>query len=70
MTKIYCGACDCKYNGDKGRCTAKKISLADSYYNTVYEGYKHFNICKTYEKSDWAKRVDEMMEKVMLSDKC
>ena len=69
MTTIYCGAIDCKHNKtrDDGAClcSADHISLTDSYYNTVYEGYKHFNICEKYEKSKEAIRIEKMFKEIM-----
>ena len=69
MTTIYCAAVDCKYNKTRydgaQLCSADHISLTDSYYHTVNEGYKHFNICKKYEKSKEAKRIEELFKEVM-----
>ena len=65
---IYCAAIDCKYNKMQGNrahvCSAHHISLTDCYYNTVHEGYKHFNICKKYEKSDEANRIEKVLKEL------
>ena len=62
---VYCAADDCIYNGNKHHCTAKSINLSDGYWHTVNEGFKHFNICKTYEKSEEADRLEKAFERYM-----
>lgn len=58
-TKIYCAAIDCKYNNDKNVCTAKSINLSANSVMTVWEGRQEFNTCRTFEKSQFAKDVEE-----------
>ena len=60
-TKIFCAAIDCKYNSDKYICTAKTISLSANSVLTVWDGRQEFNTCKTFEKSQFAKDIDEKL---------
>ena len=65
MTKIYCGAVECVYNSDKNICKAKLIKLNDCYYNTVNEGYKHFNKCKMFMESERAKEIKKISDEAV-----
>lgn len=55
MPRIKCASVECKWNNDSSMCTYKgTLLLADTYMNTVNEGYQHFHRCKMYEKSEHA----------------
>lgn len=72
MMSVYCAAIDCRYNGNKGRCTAKSIRLNDNIVHTLYDGVQRFNKCLMYVESDEYKDIrkkfgpvlNDMMEKV------
>ncbi|MBQ9662697.1 MAG: DUF1540 domain-containing protein [Oscillospiraceae bacterium] len=36
--RVHCGAVECKYNGNKNRCTAKSIDLSWHSVMTVWMG--------------------------------
>lgn len=59
MTRIKCGAVECKFNNNKNECTANSIVLNEGYYHTMNEGVKQIWTCKQYEQSDSAKRLEE-----------
>ena len=59
MPKVICAASDCIYNDEDNTCTANTIHLTDSYYHTVHEGVKHFNICKDYRRDP---RADDLFK--------
>jgi len=65
-TKIYCAVADCAYNNDKNVCTAKSISLSDHDVQTVWDGQRRFQRCKTYTESpeyaEMKRRFLEIME--------
>lgn len=50
MTKIYCADSLCKFNNDKGVCTAKKVALAWHSVMTVWDGRQEFSRCRTRER--------------------
>lgn len=61
---VYCASVDCKYNGDKNRCTAKGISLSSHSVMTVWDGRQEFWKCKNYEMSEEYRNVLEMINKI------
>lgn len=52
MPKIYCADTLCKFNNDKGVCTAKKVALAWHSVMTVWDGRQEFSRCKTRENRE------------------
>lgn len=59
---VYCAAADCKYNSDKNRCTAKQVTLSWHSVMTVWEGRQDFLRCRSYEMSDEAKKIFEIIK--------
>lgn len=68
MVSITCPCTECKYNGRGYKCTAKSINLKYRNMATVNEGRVDMWVCDHYELSDWAKKIDEQIEKVMRGD--
>ncbi len=66
MSKIYCADVGCRFNNNKGVCTAKKVALAWHSVMTVWEGRKEFQKCKTRETSaehrELEKRIDGYLD--------
>ena len=62
MPKVYCAAIDCEFNGDDGKCHAKCICLSANSVMTVWEGRQEFNKCKTWQKSQFAKDIEEKLK--------
>ena len=62
MPKVYCAAMDCEFNSDKGLCTAKSIALSSASVMTVWEGRQDYNKCKTFQKSQEAIRIQEIVD--------
>lgn len=51
MPKIVCARFECKHN--KGNvCKAKKVVLRSWGINTVHQGFKKMEECKTFEPSE------------------
>ena len=65
MNGLRCAAIDCKYNGDGYKCSAKRVTLSDSYILTVHEGHQHFWRCKQYEQSEQAKGIEQQMKAIL-----
>lgn len=51
MAIVYCAAMDCEFNGDDGKCHAKKIALSDASIMTLWEGRQRYQKCKTFQRS-------------------
>ena len=64
MPKVICGNSLCKYNNDKGVCTAKKIGLSHHYVTTVWEGKQEYLSCKAYEKSDMIAEIENRFKEL------
>lgn len=64
MTKVSCATIDCKYNNDCV-CAKKEINLSDHLIHTMYEGVQNFWRCKCYEKSEEAKRIEQMWKELL-----
>ena len=64
MTKVSCAAIECKYNNDCV-CTKKEINLSNHLIHTTYEGVKDFWLCKCFEKSEEAKRIEQMWKELL-----
>ena len=60
MIKVQCASIDCEYN-HMNRCTAKSINLSDKHIHTVHQGVKHIHECRTYEKSQHYKELEEAL---------
>ena len=64
MAKVYCARAECKYN-NKNTCKAKEINLRAWHINTVNEGFKQMEECRTFEMSEEAKKIKELINKQM-----
>ena len=69
MTKVYCGAMDCEFNGDNGVCHAKKIALSDSSVVTAWEGRQRYQKCKSYQKSQETIEMEQFFTKAVMEAK-
>lgn len=67
MVSITCPCVECIYNGKGYHCTAKSINLKWRNMATVNEGRVDMWICDKYEKSDWCKRAEKSVEKMLNS---
>ena len=65
MSRVTCGAIDCKHNGNKCKCLLNKVTLYEAYDYTANEGLQHFWRCKQYEKSDEVKALEEQFHRLM-----
>ena len=69
MTKVLCAAIDCKYNRyydtDGSVCKKEEINLSNHQMHTVHEGIQNLWRCKCYEKSDEAKRIEQMWKELL-----
>ena len=61
MPKVICAAIDCEFNVD-GKCHAKTICLSANSVMTMWEGRQEFNKCKTFQKSQQAKQIEEQIK--------
>lgn len=61
MAKVHCSSFECKHNVDN-RCTAEFIRLSDGHIHTRYHGYKHIHECKSYEKSEYYKELEQEIQ--------
>lgn len=68
MRNLICSDVRGKYCNDNHRCTAPKVELMSEVINTVYHGYMDVHTCKTFEKSELCKQVDEFMEEMSMRD--
>lgn len=59
MTKILCPCVECIHNGKRNVCNADKVELKWRNMATVNEGRVDMWICKQYELSEFAKRIDK-----------
>ena len=64
MAKVYCARAECKYN-KKNTCKAKEINLRAWHINTVYEGFKQMEECRTFEMSEEAKKIEKIINNEM-----
>lgn len=63
MTKILCPCIECIHNGNHYVCNAKKVELKYRNMATVNEGRVDMWVCKQYELSEYAKRIDKEFAK-------
>ena len=61
MTKIYCSDVSCKYVGDDGYCSQKKVSLAWGSVQTLHQGRLEYHKCKAYEVDPEYKRLEKLV---------
>lgn len=66
MTKVYCGAMDCKFNGDNGVCRAEKIVLSDHSVMTTWEGRQRYQKCRSYRKSQETIEMEKFFTKAVM----
>lgn len=66
---IYCAAVDCKYNGSRNQCTAKKVELSWHSVMTMWQGRQELWKCKNFEKSEEARLVEEQIRRMMMEEK-
>lgn len=64
MPKVYCAAIDCEFNGDDGKCHAKSIALSYGSIMTMWEGRQNVNRCKTWQKSQFARDMEEKLKPI------
>ena len=65
MPKVKCPCGECVHNGENYVCQADNLSLGWRNMLTVNEGRVDMWICKQYELSNWAKRIDENIREFM-----
>ena len=63
MSKIYCADSRCKYYKNQ-QCMAKEVIMNSCSIMTMNEGRRDFLECKTFEKSDDYKRIEEFFNKL------
>lgn len=63
-THVECATIECKYNHDCV-CTKKSINLSNHLIHTMYEGVQGFWRCKDFEKSEEAKRIEQMWKELL-----
>ena len=61
MSQVHCASFECEYNRDN-LCIAKVIRLSDGHIHTVHQGFKHIHECKTYQKSQYYKELEEKIQ--------
>lgn len=59
MTKILCPCTECIHNGKRNVCNADKVELKWQNMATVNEGRVDMWVCKQYELSEFAKKIDK-----------
>lgn len=64
MNRVLCGTIECRYNADN-ICTAETINLSNHQMHTVYEGVQNLWRCKQFEKSDEARRIEQMWKELL-----
>lgn len=62
MSKVICPCVECIHNGKHYVCKAKKIEFTYRNMATVNEGRVDMWICKQYELSEYAKRIETIFE--------
>jgi hypothetical protein len=65
MSKVFCAAMDCEFNGDDGKCHAKDVGLSDHSIMTLWEGRQRYQKCKTYQKSQAAAEMEQFFAKAV-----
>lgn len=63
---VYCGNVSCKYNGDRNKCTAGKISLTFEGLHTKNQGFREVLSCKSYKESEMSKQIRGMIKNMNL----
>lgn len=66
---VYCADLRCKYQNDKGKCTAKKVELTAWGVNTLYMGKKDFLECKSFEYDEEYIRLGKKLKELGVIDK-
>ena len=61
MAKVWCAAIECA-NNKNNRCTAAEINLAEGHIHTVHQGCKQVWECRTYNMSEQAKKIDDVIK--------
>lgn len=69
MTKVRCADVACKYHGDHDICTAKSINLSWSSIMTMWDGRQDFHQCRTFEESEYSKKVRASIAKLLGHEK-
>lgn len=67
MPVVKCAAIECKYNKNSV-CKAEKISLSSGRVHTVWNGVEDVWRCRRFELSEDAKRVKELLAKIIGGD--
>lgn len=63
MTKVWCGALDCKHNKDN-MCKQKEINLSNGIVGTMWQGSMQYWKCLSYEESNLSKEFRQLISKV------
>lgn len=64
MSKIYCADSRCKYYKNQ-QCMAKEVIMNSCSIMTMYEGRRDFLECKTFEKSDDYKKIEDFWDNIL-----
>jgi len=59
--KLYCADDRCRYCNDDHVCTSETVELVFEGLHTVHQGFREVHTCKTFEKSNLYKQVEEFM---------
>ena len=62
MAKVVCAETRCKHNVDC-ECQRKEINLSCANISTTHEGRKDVWYCRMFQISDFAREIDDMLEK-------
>ena len=62
MSKIICPCVECIHNGQHSVCNADKVELKWRNMATVNEGRVDMWICKQYELSEYAKKIETIFK--------
>lgn len=65
MSKVICAREDCKWNGDKHKCTCKELNFSCSYVATVNDGRQDFWVCRMFEQTEWSKQLEESFNEIL-----
>ena len=61
MPKVWCAENECVFNKDN-ECVAEEINLSAGHVHTKHQGFAHKLECRTFQQSDEAKEMFEMLK--------
>lgn len=67
MAKVWCASIECKHNKNN-QCKAKEINISDGYIHTVHQGYKQIWLCRSFDMSESAKEIEQVLKKARVED--